>query len=88
MSTNGVVSGDASLVLDWIKKFVVNRLLYSVLLTVLCFGIFPFCTLFPFTMWIGRTWDSMSSNKTHAKKIEQVWDVIGKPYDYLVKLVG
>ncbi len=30
----------------------------------------------------------MSSNKTHAKKIEEVWDVIGKPYDYLVKLVG
>ena len=73
---------------DWIKKFVVNRLLYSVLLAVLCLGIFPFCILFPFTMWIGRTWDSGSSKKTHAKTIEAIWDVVGRPYDKLVKLVG
>ena len=72
---------------DWIKKFVVNRLLYMVLLTVLCLGIFPFVTFFSFTMWIGKRWDSVSSNKTHAKKIEGFWDTIGKPYDYLVKLV-
>lgn len=87
MSTDRVVSQNAFL-LEWIKKFVINRFLYSVLLAVLCLGIFPFCTLYPFTMWLGKTWDSMSSNKTHAKKIEEVWDVIGKPYDYLVKLVG
>jgi hypothetical protein len=73
---------------EWIKKFVVNRLLYSVLLLILCLGIFPFCTLFPFTMWFGKRWDSVSSNKTHAKKIEEFWDIIGKPYDRLVKLVG
>jgi hypothetical protein len=72
---------------DLMKKFVVNRLLYMLLLTVLCLGIFPFCTLFPFTMWIGKRWDSISSNKTHAKTIEGYWDKIGKPYDYLVKLV-
>ena len=30
----------------------------------------------------------MSSKKTHAKRFEKAWDVIGKPYDYLVKLVG
>lgn len=88
MSTNGAVSGAGALWFDWIKKFAVNRVLYSVLLMVLCLGIFPFCTLYPFTMWIGRTWDSMSSNKTHAQNIEHVWDVIGRPYDYLVKLVG
>jgi len=39
-------------------------------------------------MWLGKTWDSASPNKTHAKKIEGFWDIIGKPYDYLVKLVG
>jgi hypothetical protein len=39
-------------------------------------------------MWIGKRWDSISSKKTHAKRIEQVWDIIGKPYDRLVKLVG
>lgn len=73
---------------DWMKKFVVNRLLYMALLAVLCLGIFPFVVLFPFTMWIGKRWDSVSSNKAHAKKIEEFWDKIGKPYDYLVKLVG
>ncbi len=88
MSTNGAVSGVGSLWFDWIKKFAVNRVLYSVLLMVLCLGIFPFCTLYPFTMWIGRTWDSLSSNKAHAKNIENIWDVIGRPYDYLVNLVG
>jgi hypothetical protein len=87
MSTDRVAHGDV-LLLDWIKKFVINRLLYAVLLAVLCLGIFPFCILFPFTMWLGETWDSMSSNKTHAKKIEEIWNVIGKPYDYLVRLVG
>jgi len=75
-------------ILDWTKKFVVNRLLYMVLLGVLCLGIFPFCILFPFTMWIGRAWDSASSSKTHANAVEALWDVIGKPYDILVKMVG
>jgi hypothetical protein len=73
---------------DWIRNFLLNRLLYSALLFILCLGIFPFCTLFPLTMWIGKRWDSISSNKAHARKIEGFWDVIGKPYDYLVKLVG
>jgi hypothetical protein len=39
-------------------------------------------------MWIAKRWDSISSHKTLAKKIEGFWDVIGKPYDHLVKLVG
>ena len=73
---------------EWLKKFAVNRILYMVLLGILCLGIFPFCTLFPLTMWVGRTWDSISKNKTHAKKIEGGWDIIGKPYDKSVKLVG
>ena len=74
--------------LAWIKKLFVNRLLDSALLHVLCLGIFPFCTLFPLTMWVGKRLDSISSNKTHAKKIEEFWDIIGRPYDHLVKLVG
>jgi hypothetical protein len=39
-------------------------------------------------MWIAKRWDSISSHKTLAKKIDGFWDVIGKPYDHLVKLVG
>lgn len=71
-----------------IKKFAVTRLLYLVLLTVLCLGIFPFFTLFSFSKWLGEMWDSVSSNKTHEQKVEAFWDVIGKPYDRLVTLVG
>lgn len=66
----------------------VNRFLYMVLLTVLCLGIFPFIVFSTLSMWIGKTWDSASSDKKHVEKIEAFWDVIGKPYDYLVKLVG
>ena len=73
---------------EWLRKFVINRLLYMVLLAVLCLGIFPFCTLFPFTMWIGRTWDKFSPGSKLASKIEGAWDIVGKPYDALVKLVG
>lgn len=73
---------------NWLVKFAVNRLLYVVLLTVLCLGIFPFCILFPFTMWIGETWDKFSPSTKLASKIEWVWDIFGKPYDALVKLVG
>ncbi len=85
---NEVVIPSIATMLDWMKKFVVNRLLYMVLLAILCIGIFPFCVVFPLTMLIGEWWDSVSSNKTHAKKFEEYWDMIGKPYDLLVKLVG
>jgi hypothetical protein len=73
---------------EWLWKFVINRLLYMVLLIVLCLGIFPFCTLFPFTMWIGKTWDRFLPKTKLESKVEMVWDIIGRPYDALVKLVG
>ena len=85
---NGPAFPQRYVMLEWLKKFVLNRLLYMVLLTVLCLGIFPFCILFPLTIWVGDAWDSASSKKTHAKMIEGFWDIIGRPYDYLVKLVG
>jgi len=73
---------------SWLWKFAINRLLYMVLLIVLCLGIFPFCTLFPFTMWMGELWDKAFPNSKLESKIEKVWDIIGRPYDALVKLVG
>ena len=73
---------------EWIKKFVINRLLYMVLLAVLCFGIFPFIVLFPLTMRIGRLWDKFLPSSKITSKIEGVWDILGKPYDALVKMVG
>ena len=73
---------------NWLKKFVWNRFLYMVLLTVLCIGIFPFVVLFCLTMWIGETRDKFSPTSKLASKIERAWDIIGAPYDALVKLVG
>ena len=73
---------------NWLLKFVINRILYMVLLVVLCLGIFPFCTLFPFTMLMGKAWDRFLPSSKLESKIEKVWDVIGRPYDALVKLVG
>ena len=55
----------------WLRKFVINWLLYMLLLIVLCLGIFAFCTLFPFTMWIGRTLDKFSPGLDLARRIEQ-----------------
>ena len=72
----------------WLWKFVINRLLYMVLLIVLCLGIFPFCILFPLTMSMGKAWDKLLPSTKLESKIEFVWDIIGKPYDALVKLVG
>ncbi len=72
----------------WITKFLINRLLYVVLLIILCFGIFPFIVLYALTMSIGRVWDKFSPKSKITSKIEAVWDIIGIPYDALVKLVG
>ena len=74
--------------LNLLKKFVINRLLYVVLLVVLCLGIFPFCILFPFTMLIAEWLDKLSPSMKLASKIEWAWDVLGRPYDALVKMVG
>ena len=73
--------------MDWIKKFVINRLVYMVLLTVLCIGIFPFMILYPTTIAIGEILAKFSSGSNLVATIDKVWDIIGKPYDALVKLV-
>ena len=73
---------------EWLKKFVINRLLYMVLLVVLCIGIFPFFILYFFTSWFAETWDRFSPSSKLKEKTEHVWDIIGAPYDALVKLVG
>jgi hypothetical protein len=74
--------------MDWLKKFVLNRALYMVLLAVLCAGIFPFVILYCLTGWIGKSWKKFSPTSKLAARIEVIWDMIGVPYDALVKLVG
>ena len=73
---------------NWLTKFVLNRLLYMVLLLVLCFGIFPFVITYALTTWIGEAWVRFSPKSKLSSKIQKVWDAIGAPYDALVKLVG
>ena len=74
--------------MDFFKKFIVNRLLYMVLLAVLCLGIFPFMVLYPLTMRIGKILGKFSGNSKLTLNIDAMWDVLGKPYDALVKMVG
>jgi len=74
--------------MDWFVKFAINRLLYMILLMVLCLGIFPFIVLYPLTLRIGMILGRSSGNPKLASKVEAAWDVLGKPYDALVKMVG
>ncbi len=73
---------------DWVKKFIWNRFLYMVLLTVLCIGIFPFVVLYCLTKMLAEWGDKISPSSKFTAKNERVWDIIGAPYDTLVKLVG
>ena len=69
--------------MDRIRKFIINRFLYIILLIILCVGIFPFMILYPLTIRIGM----ILGRAKLASKIDDAWNVIGKPYDALVKLV-
>lgn len=72
--------------MDWIKKFVLSRLVYALLLFVLCLGIFPFMVLYPSSVVIAEIWDKFSPGSKSAEKINKLWDIVGNPYDALVKL--
>jgi len=74
--------------LEWVKKFILHHVLNIVLLLVLCAGIFPFVILYASSMVIARMIGRMSGNKKAAEKCEALWDMLGKPYDFLVKAVG
>jgi hypothetical protein len=73
---------------NWIKKFVRHYLLYGALLLVLCFGIFPFIVLYTSSMSLAEIVDRFSADKTHARRLDDLWTWVGKPYDYLVTTVG
>ena len=74
--------------LNWIKKFIMHHLLYSVLLLVLCLGIFPFIILYASSMFVAQSLDQISKGKKLAAAVDRVWTKIGVPYDYLVQAVG
>ena len=74
--------------MDWIKRFLTHYVLYGALLLLLCLGIFPFIVLYSSTMSIAELLDRMSPAGKLAQKLDGVWTVIGRPYDFLVGKVG
>jgi hypothetical protein len=73
---------------ELLKKFLMHYVLYSALLLLLCFGIFPFIVLYTSSMSIAEIQDRLFPGKKLAEKLENLWTVVGTPYDYLVKAVG
>jgi len=74
--------------MNWFKKFLTHYVLYGALLLVLCFGIFPFVVLYSSSTSIAELLDRFIPGKKLAHGLENIWTVIGTPYDYLVKAVG
>ena len=72
----------------WVKKFLMHYVLYGALLLVLCLGIFPFVVLYTSSMSIAELLDRVSPGAKRAQRLDQLWTVVGKPYDYLVNTVG
>ena len=72
----------------WLKKFMMHYVLYGALLLVLCLGIFPFIVLYTSSMSLAEIMDRFSKDKKHAQRLDDLWTVVGKPYDYLVNTVG
>jgi hypothetical protein len=73
---------------NWLKKFMMHYVLYGALLLVLCLGIFPFIVLYSSSMSFAEILDRFSKDKTRAQRLDRLWTMVGKPYDYLVKTVG
>lgn len=73
---------------NWLKIFLTHYVLYGALLLLLCLGIFPFIILYSSSMSIAELLDRFSVGKKSAEKLDRVWTVVGRPYDYLVKTVG
>jgi len=74
--------------MNWLKKFLTHYVLYGVLLLTLCLGIFPFIILYASSSSIAEMLDRLFPGKKLAEKLESVWTLVGKPYDYLVRTVG
>ncbi len=48
----------------------------------ICVAIFPFVFIYCISLLIQS-----AVNKQTAAKIDKFWDIVGKPYDYLIKAV-
>ncbi len=74
--------------MNWLKKFLTHYVLYGVLLLTLCLGIFPFVILYSSSSSTAEMLDRFLPGHKIAEKIENVWTLVGIPYDFLVMTVG
>lgn len=65
-------------------KILQRYVVYIPLLIGLCIGIFPFVIFYCLTLGIGQVLDAVLPAKRYGKKLDEMWTVLGKPYDYLV----
>ena len=70
--------------MEKVSKVVQRYLVYVPLLIGLCIGIFPFVIFYCTSLGIGQILDAVLPHKRYGKKLDDVWTVLGKPYDYLV----
>ena len=59
-------------------------LYYIPLLVGLCVVIFPFVILYTTSLGIGHFLDAVFPSKRYGKKLDNMWNILGKPYDYMV----
>ena len=74
--------------MHWLKTFLTHYVLYGALLLMLCLGIFPFIIIYSSSTSIAKLLDRLMPGNKLAFKLENLWTIVGTPYDYLVKTVG
>lgn len=74
--------------MHWLKTFLTHYVLYGALLLMLCLGIFPFIIIYSSSTSIAKLLDRFMPGNKLAFKLENLWTIVGTPYDYLVKTVG
>jgi hypothetical protein len=68
-----------------LTKVLKHYLIFIFILTIVCIGVFPFVILYPTSLLIGSVLDTLLRNKNASQKIDRAWDVLGAPYEYLLK---
>ncbi len=74
--------------MNWFKTFLTHYVLYGALLLTLCLGIFPFIIIYSSSTTLAGVLDKFLPGNQLAQKLENLWTIVGTPYDYLVRTVG
>ena len=74
--------------MNWLKTFLTHYVLYAALLLTLCLGIFPFIIIYSSSTSLAQLTDKFLPGHQFAQQRENLWTIVGTPYDYLVRTVG